>query len=166
MKLNTVAYTLTRPNNTNAYALGDVIASSTTAGDVVPVTLAGLANTKAGTGYITKARLWVDGAAFATPLRLHLFVDTPPQIADNAPFELDFAISDNHIGIIDFPVAFTGATGSDAVLFELNDLRLAIRSKNIDGGNPIYGVITARGAFTPTANQRFKVQLTCDAYEY
>lgn len=166
MKLNTSVSTLTRPNDTNAYALRDVIASSTTAGNVVPLQFESLANTRAGTGYITKARIWVDGAAFATPLRLHLFVDTPPQIADNEPFELDFAISENHIGFIDFPVAILGGTGSDAALFELDDLRLAIRSKDDDGGNPIYGVLTAQSAFTPTANQRFKVQLTCDAYEY
>jgi len=166
MKLNRAISTITRPANTSAYALRDVIASSTTAGNVVPLQFDSLANSRAGTGYITKARIWVDGAAFATPLRLHLFIDTPVQVADNEPFQLDFEISENHIGFIDFPVSIFGGTGSDASLFELDDLRLAIRSKDINGGNPIYGILTAQSAFNPTSGQRFKVELTCDAYEY
>ena len=166
MKLNRAVSTLTRPNDTVPYALRDVIASSTTAGSVVPLRFDNLGNTFAGNGYITKGRIWVDGAAFATPLRLHLFTDVPPAIADNEPFALTFALSSTHIGFIDFPVAIVGSTGSNAVLFELNDLRFAIYSKDNNGGNPIYGILTTQSTFTPTANQRFSVELTCDAYEY
>jgi hypothetical protein len=166
MKLNTSVSTLTRPNNTDAYALRDVIASSTTPADVVPLQFNSLANTYKGTGYITKAKLWVTGAAFATPLRLHLFTEQPTDIADNAQFPLTISMFDTHIGYIDFPVSIIGGTGSDAVLFELDDLRLAVRSKDETGGNPIYGLLTAQSAFTPSASQVFKVELTCDAYEY
>lgn len=166
MKLNKAKATLTRPADTAAYALNDVIASSTTAGDTVPLSFNSLTNSRAGTGYITKAKLWVDGDSFSTPLRLHLFDAAPTQIADNEPFQLDFSMAASHVGFIDFPVSTLGGTGSDAALFELDDLRLAVESKDINGGNPFYGVLTAQGAFTPTASQRFYVELTCDAYEY
>ena len=166
MKLNRAVSTITRPANTSAYALHDVIASSTTAGDVVPLQFKSLGNTIAGNGYITQAKLWVTGASFATPLRLHLFTEQPADIADNAQFPLTISMAEQHIGYIDFSASIVGGTGSDASLFELDDIRMLIRSKGLRGSNDIYGLLVAQAAFTPTSGQQFRVELTCDAYEY
>jgi hypothetical protein len=166
MKLNRAISTITRPDNTTAYALHDVIATTETAGDVVPLEFSNLGNTFAGNGYITQAKLWVTGAAFATPLRLHLFTEQPSDIGDNAAFPLTISMADTHIGYIDFSVSIVGGSGSDAALFEIDDVRMLIRSKDNNGGNPIFGLLVARDAFTPTSEQVFRVELTCDAYEY
>ena len=166
MKLNTITSTVTRPANTTAYAANDVIASSTTAGNVVPLQFNNLMNTRAGTGYITKALLWVDGSAFTSPLRLYLFNDVPTDIADNAQFPLTFANSTAHLGYIDFLFCTTGGTGSDVALAEIDDLRIPIQSKDITGSNPVYGILVSQAGFTPTSGQRFRVQLAGDAYEF
>jgi hypothetical protein len=39
MLINTVSATFTRPSDTTAYASGDLVANSTTAGSVTPLTL-------------------------------------------------------------------------------------------------------------------------------
>lgn len=168
MKLNTSTVTLTRPANTDAYAAKDLIANSTTVGQVTPLTFSNLANTRAGTGYITKAILWVDGATFTAPIRLHLFKEAPSvaSLADNAQYPLTFAESDKYIGYIDFVLFTAAGTGSDVSFAEIDDIRMAVESDDLTGSNPIYGLLVAQGAFTPTSGQRFKVVLSCDAYEF
>jgi len=166
MKLNKAQAELTRPANTTAYAASDCIANSTTQASVTPMVFGSLANTRAGTGYITKARLWVEGATVSAVFRLHLFINTPVMYADNEPYELLYTSLSNHIGFIDFVVSTTSGVGSTATLYEVADIRLAIESKDISGSNPVLGLLTAQTGFTPTSAQKFTVQLSCDAYEY
>lgn len=166
MKLNTSVSVLTRPNDTTAYAFRDIITTTTNASTAQPFRFKDLANTIAGTGYITKARIWVQGAAFATPLRLHLFTSTPTMYADNAQYQLMYESAPTHIGFIDFASFITAGTGSDVALCEVANIRLAVRSLRDTGSNDIFGILTAQSAFTPTANQQFRVELSCDSYEF
>lgn len=170
MKLNTIAVSFTRPNDTTPYAANDLIANSTSAGSVVPLRFAtppnSLVNQRAGTGYIVKATCWVAGAAFNTPLRLHLFRSTPSVVADNAQYPLLASQSALRVATIDFPFFMNGGTGSDVSMATVDTIRVAIDALNLDGANSFFGLLTTQGAFTPTANQTFRVELVADAYEF
>ena len=68
---------VTRPADTNAYAVGDLIANSTTAGSVTPLALT-LARVNQGTGMIRRARLKVNDTAWLNAtVRVHFYKNSP-----------------------------------------------------------------------------------------
>jgi len=72
-----VSGTVTRPNNTTAYASGQIIAGSTTAGSCVPITLA-VSRAADLPGMIRRVRLKVNDTAWLNfGVRVHLFKDSP-----------------------------------------------------------------------------------------
>lgn len=165
MILNKATQTITRPADVIAYAAGDLIANSTTQGDVVPMEFANITNTSLGSGYLVKAMCFVQGAAFDTALRLHLFTEAPAVVADNAPYPFLISEQSKYIGFVEFTDFSSSGSGSDAAISLLGAERLALMSKDLTGSNPIFGLLEARAIFTPTSGQTFTVELTVDAYE-
>lgn len=146
---------VTRPADTVAYASGDLLANSTTAGSVVPLSF----QVNRGPGLhvrvrrvrINKTGTSVTNAAY----RVHLFKGSPtPANGDNGAFSTDNAAT--YVGQVDVTVAqaFTdGAWG--AATTEINFAPAA-------NGSTIYGMIEVRGAYTPISGEVFTVTLEVD----
>lgn len=152
----------TRPANTTAYASGDLVANSTTAGSVSPLSFT-LGNS-AGTGQFRLSRvrlLKTDPGVTNAAFRLHLYEASPTVTnGDNGAWLSNKAA--NWLGAIDITsmtafsdgAAGNGATAAGAEMF----IRMS-------AGKTIYGLLEARGAYTPASGEVFTAYLEeLDAY--
>lgn len=139
----------TRPADTTAYASGDLVANSTTAGSVVPLSI----SVAPGSLQVRRVRIKtsstnVTNAAF----RVHLYGATVTAAnGDNAAWSTSGAA--NYFGSVDVTVdkAFTdGAFGS------------ATGEINCSTAGTIFALVEARGAYTPTSAGTFEVALEMD----
>jgi len=149
----------TRPNDTTAYAIGDLIANSTTAGSVTPMSFANVARVAAGAASIIKARLSKTGTSTATAFaaKLHLFSASPTVTnGDNGAFLPNQAA--NYLGAFEFGLA-NAQVFSDGV--SVNGITQTGYPVTVDlsSGTTVYGLLEARGAYTPTAQEVFTVTL-------
>lgn len=156
---NTVALsdTFTRPADTTAYAVDDVVSNSTTATTVL--TFAQAARKNGGTGYVTNARLVTNNPSTTNAsFRLYLYNQTPTAPpGDNSPFLLTWANRGIRLGVIDF-VLSTGATGSDAASTTVTNINLRLNTQ--PSSRSVFGLLVARAAYVPTSGQQFFVELT------
>lgn len=141
-----------RPNDTTAYASGDLVANSTTAGSVVPLSLT-IDRLSGKGGMVRRAKLMTSNTSLTNAsFRLHVYSASPtPSNGDNGAWLTDH--SANYLGAIDVTVdkAFTdGAVGVGVpnAGSEINDV-----------ADTVYVLIEARAAYTPTANETFTVEL-------
>jgi hypothetical protein len=137
----------TRPADTNAYAVGDLIANSTTAGSVVPLSLA-VSRASDKTGMVRRLRLKTNDTAWANAtVRVHLFKNTPTlSVGDNAVFSGGTTESE-YLGYADITLDrhFSDAekgTGIPATGSEWNFEPSA-------GTQTIFALLEARSAITP-----------------
>lgn len=149
-----------RPADTAAYAVGDLIGNSTTAGTGNVMALSGVPRIAGGTGRIIRMRVATNQATFAGTLRVHLFKTlVAPTVGDNGV--LAGAVSNyvNYYGMADVALAqgilSDGAKGfmafSPPIAFDVPD-----------GTTNVYALLEARTAFTPTSGQRFSITLEAD----
>lgn len=146
--------TITRPADTTAYAINDVISSSTTAPAVQIIDLATAGVEAGGSGYLVKLRALTNNKNWTGRLRLHLYRSaiTPPN--DNTPFALLWANRANRIGSIDLPAFNTADNAtSDAANALIADLRFAF--KLATGETRLWLVIQNLDAPTPASAQQF-----------
>jgi hypothetical protein len=136
---------MTRPADTSAYSVGDLIANNTVAGSVVPIALA-VARVNDGSGMIRRIRLKTNDAAFAAAvIRVHLYRDSPTVTnGDNGTF---LTTESNYIGYADITLDrhFSDAEkgfGVPAVGPEWSFQSSA-------GTQNIYALLEARSAVTP-----------------
>ncbi len=158
MQVISPSATFTRPNDTNAYASGDLVANSTTAGSVTPMTFF--------VGYGRYFELWrieltrSDTGVTKANFNLHLFRDSPT-VANGDNGAISPSVS-NFIGT--FAVDVSGSlatTGSGKGV--VNQSQPALFSVDNDG--LIYGLLSAGAAYTPTANGTFTVTLIGKTYQ-
>ncbi len=155
--INNIAVSFTRPNDTTAYASGDLVANSTTAGSVVPISipLGNLAAVTNGITRITRARLIKTGtSATNANFRIHLYQASPTCAnGDNGAWSTSKAA--DWLGNIDVAsmLAFTdGCTGTgSATAGSEMYLRLT--------GGTIFALLEAKAAYTPVANEVFTLIL-------
>ncbi len=157
MSIKKVSDSFTRPNDTTAYASGDLVANSTTAGSVTPLTFGvGRGGIKIVGARIQKSdETDVANATFT----LHLF-GSSPTVANGDNGALSHSLSDK-FGTIAFAImtaatdeGFTLANGGDSILPD--GLHWYTTSGNI------YGLITAQAAYAPAAQEVFGVTLLFD----
>jgi len=156
-QINNLSAGFTRPNDTTAYAAGDLVANSTAAGSVVPlrIDLGNVAAVGHGMTRITRARLTKSGPSPTNAnFRVHLYEAAPaPQNGDNGAWSTDRAAS--WLGSIDVTsmLAFTdGCTGvGSATAGSEMFLRLA--------GGAIFALLEAKAAYAPVANETFTLTL-------
>jgi hypothetical protein len=156
-QINNLSAGFARPNDTTAYAAGDLVANSTTAGAVVPlrIDLGNIVAANHAITRITRARLGKSGTSPANAsFRIHLYEAAPAaQNGDNGAWSTDHAAS--WLGNIDITsmLAFTdGCTGTgSAPAGSEMFLRLA--------GGSIFALIEAKAAYTPVANEVFTLTL-------
>jgi hypothetical protein len=163
--MRSAAFDFTRPADTTAYASGDHITTTTTAGSVVPMEFE-VARENGGSGKIIGALLLTNSASAFGAMRLHLFNNAPFAAAgyqaDNAALALTYAAlqtgsgttnpKNNYIGYVDF-TTFTAHSSSALSIgtSELTEMNFAC----IGGAKKIYGLLEARAAITPASAQQF-----------
>lgn len=155
-----VSATLTRPSDTTAYASGDLVANSTTAGSV---TLLSWSIPEGGL-WLQRVRLTSTNANVTNAsFRLWLTTDSAMSFAngDNGALSLSsgLAIADV-IGYVDIAldalVTGVGAIGLatyDAGLFPIYG------ASSANGRGTVYGFLEARAAYTPASAEVFTIHL-------
>lgn len=140
--------TVTRPADTTAYASGDLVANSTTAGSVTPISFASVVLAEGGCVRVERARLFKTGTSTTNAsFRLHLFNATPSTIAngDNAAFLTARA---GYVGALDVTIDRAFSDGSHGAGISLTGSPMTL---TIPSGTTLYGLLEARGAYTPAS---------------
>jgi hypothetical protein len=162
LRLNrTISASFTRPADTTAYAVGDVVADST--GTPHVMTFPNVAKDPNGCAVINEA-LCIDGACAGTKpdLELWLFDVAPAAENDNAVFAPSAAEIANLVAVIPFPVASFKAgnpnVGANAsCVCDQQNLGYPVNTKG--GGNTLYGILVVRNVYTPVSGESFTIKL-------
>lgn len=150
--------TTTRPNDTTAYASGDLVANSVTAGSVVPLAFT-VTRIAAGSAMIRRVRFKKSGTTITNAsFRVHFYKTSPtPSNGDNGVW---LTTESTYLGSVDCDLTsaaakvFTDAAKVIAVPTIGSEIIFSLSS-----GQLIYGLIEARAAYTPIANEVFTVVL-------
>ncbi len=142
----------TRPANTTAYSIGQVIAESTSAATVWTFTSCVRAN--GGTGTLLGVQL-TDTSKQATTLQanLWLFSATPTVQNDAAAFAPSSGDLANLVAVVNL-VNWTAANANGVIT--ANELN---RPFKCGAATTLYGVLVAANAYTPTSNEIFSITL-------
>lgn len=153
---------VTRPNDTTAYAAGDAVTDSTSAPTVM--TFSSAARINAGTGTIIGAVL-IDSANQSTKGDFDLFIfdTTYTPDNDNAAFTPTDAELQTCLAVISFTgtTAKTGdaTSGAGGNCIYPSAVVNPIEFQTLSGSQNLYGALVARNAYTPVANEVFTVRL-------
>ena len=146
----------TRPPNTTAYASGQLVANSTTAGAVAPMQFSVGGNSMPGEFRLTRIRLFKSGTGNANAaFRLHLY-SAPPTAAngDGGSWSTNQAAA--YLGSIDVAAMKSFTDGCCDVGDDPAGGEHLVR---LPSGTAFYGLLEARAAYTPAANEQFTVTL-------
>jgi hypothetical protein len=144
-----------RPANITAYASGQLVANSTTAGSVVPMTFA-IRNENIGSTIrrvrMRKSSTGVSGSSF----RVHLYNQAPT--VTNGDGGVWLSTTSGYVGSFDVTIdkAFSDGAGGAGVVNNGVDM--------IAMFGTMYGLVEARGAYTPVSGETITVELEvlCD----
>lgn len=157
-----VSSEFTRPANTTAYTVGDMV-SADAAATTPNLSFASCASDIAGSGYIVGARVRTDKKDMAAALRLWIFsASDATVVGDNVAGQILWANRAKVVGYIDLPTSGTGAdsTNSTGAFAQNFDVRIPFTCGA--ASQALYGVLEARTAFTPASGQGFYVELAID----
>jgi hypothetical protein len=146
--------TFNRPADTTAYVSGDLVANSTTAGSVTPMSLAA-ARVNQGTGAIRRVRLSTNHTSLAGTeiFRVHLFKTSPTvSNGDNGAFSAN-GVASVSLGAIDVTLSSVYNDGSKGYVSTDILFAAAAATQNI------FGLVEARGGYTPTSGETFTLEL-------
>ncbi len=154
-----VSASITRPNDTTAYAAGDVVASSTTA--AVATTFANAVGEPGGSAILTSVMM-VDSSSTATKgqFEVWLFNASYTQDQDNAVFTPTDAECATLVAVVPLNTSYVGdataGTGGNAVYFSgaINQYFSCAAASTT-----LYGALVVRNAYTPIAVEVFTIQL-------
>lgn len=147
--------TFNRPNDTTAYASGDLVANSTTAGSVAAMQFS-VARAAAGSGMIRRARIRKTGTGITNAsFRLHLYNAAPTASNGDNGAWLTSGSAD-YVGAFDVTVdrAFTDGAAGNGVPVSGSEVNFKLSS-----GLVLFGLLEARGAYTPASGETFLVEL-------
>lgn len=147
--------TLTRPADTTAYASGDLIANSVTAGSVVPLSLT-VARANDTTGMVRKLRGSTSNVAWlGNTVRHHLFKLLPTTtVGDNGVFAGAVnGVASVHIGYADitYDQLFSDGVKGEGV----PNVGSEFNFEPSTGTQNIFALLEARGAYAPASAQTF-----------
>lgn len=157
-----VSANFTRPADTTAYAIGDIVANSTTAGSVVALSwsIAVAATTQSlATFLIRRARLKKSGTGITNAsFRLHIYGTNPAASSgiaggDNAAWSVNDAA---WLGYFDFGSMLAHRDCAQAYAAPASGAEIA---HALSSGQTIYGLIEARGVYTPASAEVFTAEL-------
>lgn len=157
--VSSAAPMFTRPADTTPYASGDLVANSVTAGSVVP-----LAFSMVGRGgYVKRVRVKKSGTGVTNAaFRLHLYTASPvPANGDNGAWSTTKAA--NYLGSVDVTVDKAFTDGAVGVGSPTVGAEVPFNLAALPSGRTLYGLLEARGAYTPASGETFDVSLESDA---
>ncbi len=158
-KLNAVASaSFTRPADTTAYAVGDLVANSVTAGSVAPMSVA-LARVNGGTGVINRLRLATSktGLALTETFRVKFYRTSPTSsVGDNGVFATTNGIAAGYIGYAD--VVLNQAQG-DGTKGSVQPAAGAMTFQSGAATTNLFALIEARTAYTPASGEVFTLEV-------
>lgn len=141
----------TRPADTTAYAVADLVANSTTAGSVTALSFT-VARVAGGGGTLRRARLRKSGAVLTNAtFRLHLYKVSPtPTNGDNGAWFTDQAAE--YLGAFDVTLdrAFSDGAAGNGVPVNGSEITFSLTA-----GQVVYGLTEARAAYTPASAEVF-----------
>ena len=155
--LVTASATFTRPNDTTAYAANDLVANSTTAGSVTPMSFIFPAAYKKLRIHGVQLRKSGTTAANGN-FHLRLYTASPTVAnGDNGAWSSN-KVAD-YIGKLDPAImeAFTDGCAIAAFMADGSDIHV-----NLGSGQTVYGLLVADAAYTPAANEVFTALLYAD----
>lgn len=148
-----------RPSDTNVYASGDLVANSTTAGSVVPITVAA-GRVNDGTGMVRRVRLTTSSTGVTNKsFRVHFYKTTPT--VTNGDNGVWLSTESTYLGACDVTIdkAFSdGAKGVGAP-----NAGSEINFAPSSGTQNIFALIEARAAYTPTSAET--ITLACEVLQ-
>lgn len=156
-----VSNTITRPADTTAYASGDLVANSTTAGSVTPFTIF----VPYGRGLILQRAELKRSATSVTnaTFRLHIYKDSPTCAnGDNGAWSTTRSGYQGFVDIVGTGQAFTDSAVASGI-FVNNALTWPLVLYT-DKDQKLYCLLEARGAYTPSSAETFIVSLIGQAY--
>ena len=142
----------TRPANTTAYAVGNLVANSTTAGSVVPMQLE-VARRPGGTGQIVRMRLRKSGAVLTNAsFRVHLYRTAPtPTNGDNGAWLTTGALA--YIGAFDITLDRAFSDGAHGTGLPLAGPVVVFAAD--EDSVVLHALLEARAAYTPASGEVF-----------
>ena len=144
---------ITRPNDTTAYAINDVVGSA----HATNLEFLNIATIIGSTIIITGVSLEMDATSLPTGTsgyRLHIYNEAPTAIADNVSYNLIAADRSKYLGniILDAPIDLGDTLWSDT-------RNINMQCKLTDTSNTLYGVLETLGAYTPVASTIKRLKL-------
>jgi hypothetical protein len=148
----TIKTSVTRPADTNAYAIGDCFSDSTSAPTAGGFTLTAAARASGGTGKITDAVISMS-AKSAFQGELWIFDQATTNTNDNAAIALSAANALNLIGAIPFNVNDTGSVAGFSYITGLDIRFTCVGSANLRF------LVVVKAAFTPASAEVLGIAL-------
>ena len=152
-----------RPNNTTAYAAGDIIYPAVPGGSLVQVKALQFKDALpfGGSGFISEAQLKIFSTQ-PTKLSADLHLFTAPLTnapVDNDPWEIGtnvlLADMTNHLKTISFPDT-AGEVLGGFTMYEVMPSKVVTAAS---GSTSLYGILVAKNAYEPIASEKFVIQL-------
>lgn len=164
--LMSVSASVTRPADATAYAAGDLVANSTTAGAVTPLELFGATRAAGEAVRIERVRLRKSGVGLTNAaFRVHLFRKAPVvSVGDNGAFNasgvLALADIEGHVGTVDLVMDTAAAIGARGAGLPSSGAGMTCESAGTAGHETsLWALIEARGAYTPVSGEAFHVTI-------
>ena len=157
MPLFTPQYSFTRPADTTQYAANDLVANSTTAGSVVPISFG--INAIGRAGIIRAARLYKSNKSVtAASFKLHLFSGDPgtPSNGDNGAYGV--ASAANYLDAIAIDLSSGGLVGGTTGAMK-RSAAVAIGFAFPTLTSKLYGLLEVLGTYTPASAETFTATL-------
>lgn len=159
---NIVSNSITRPADTTAYASGDLVANSTTAGSVTPFTFAAVAQQAGHRIRISKVGVLASQVLLANgSFRVHFFKELPTVTnGDNGALALATKLT-SWLGYADVALNLNGTgVGSFGWGEPPTPGYIAWQAS----ASALYALLEARAAYVPASAQTFQLYLQTDRY--
>jgi hypothetical protein len=160
MQIYNPSASFARPADTTAYAAGDLVANSTTAGSVLPLSFTMQSNIIIGPFSLWRCRLRKSTTSVSNAnFRVHLYEASPtPANGDNGAYTTDKAA--NYLGFINVDMTTTpGAKFNDGAVGIGSASAGADFNVRLVSGTTVYALIEALAAYTPGNAETFALTL-------
>ena len=154
MAIRTAQGTFTRPADTTAYASGDLMANSTTAASVVPITVGGWGLTTGSGSFIHQVRIRKSGTSVTTcTIRVHLLRAVPATVTNGDNLAFSISGSSSWLGSYDVPVTQAFTDGACGLLIVSDPVPVFVAGAS----QILYALCEARSAYTPESAESFTI---------
>lgn len=156
-----VSTSWTRPADTTAYAVGDVVSNVTTGAALFK--LANVTRTAGGSGYIVRAQIATDQKSNPSAYTIHLFNNSTATISnDNAPNRELYADLSKRIGSFNLGPMTTGVDTTNSTMSRAQDNNLRVPFTCEAGSQDLWFSVETLTANTPANGQAFTVRIWSD----